>query len=70
MSVETELEFGITSLEAPLGAAVSGIDVSRAVEAAATAPLAAQSSAAQGCSNNSIPAGSSAAAKRRPCSLE
>jgi taurine dioxygenase len=39
MSVETELEFGITPLAAPLGAAVNGIDVSRAVEASTRAAL-------------------------------
>ncbi len=39
MSVEMELEFGITPLAAPLGAAVSGIDVSRAVEASARTAL-------------------------------
>jgi taurine dioxygenase len=39
MSVEMELEFGITPLAAPLGAAVSGIDVSQAVEASTRAAL-------------------------------
>ncbi len=39
MGVDTELEFKIAPLAAPLGAEVSGIDVSRAVGAPARAAL-------------------------------